>query len=140
MLADGFAAGGREGARQAFRAYWQRVSDLWSRGPFKPPLIGGKNSDFGLENSPGFRFIEPMTHFASPYQLNPFNFNPFRDMLAEAIDFERVRRQTALKLFICATDVRTHKVKIFAGKELHADHVLASTPGDHGNDSGLDDL
>ena len=127
VLADGFAAGGREGARDALRGYWQRVSDLWSRGPFKPPLIGGKNSDFGLENSPGFRFIEPMTHFASPYQLNPFNFNPFRDMLAEAIDFERVRRQTALKLFICATDVQTAKVKIFAGKELRVDHVLAST-------------
>ena len=127
VLADGFAAGGREGAREALRGYWQRVSDLWSRGPFKPPLISGKNSDFGLENSPGFRFIEPMTHFASPYQLNPFNFNSFRDMLAEAIDFERVRRQTALKLFICATDVQTAKVKIFAGKELRVDHVLAST-------------
>jgi NTE family protein len=80
VLADGFAAGGREGARQALRAYWQRVSDLWSRGPFKPAMIGGANSDFGLENSPGFRFIEPMTHFASPYQLNPLNFSPFRDM------------------------------------------------------------
>jgi NTE family protein len=127
VLADGFAAGGREGARQALRAYWQKVSDLWSRGPFKPPLIGGRNSDFGLENSPGFRFVEPMTHFASPYQLNPFNFNPFRDMLAEAIDFERVRRQKAIKLFICATDVQTAKVKIFAGDELGPDHILAST-------------
>ena len=68
-----------------------------------------------------------MTHFASPYQLNPFNINPFRDMLAEAIDFERVRRQTALKLFICATDVKTAKVKIFTGKELGVQHVLAST-------------
>src|ERR1700722_17368317 len=48
-------------------------------------------------------------------------------MLAEAIDFERVRRQTALKLFICATNVQTAKVKIFAGKELRVEHVLAST-------------
>jgi NTE family protein len=128
VLADGFAAGGREGARQALRAYWQRVSDLWSRGPFKPsPLVGGKSSDFGLETSLGFRFIEPMTHFASPYQLNPFNFNPLKDMLAEAINFERVRRQTALKLFICATDVETAKVKIFTGEELEVDHILAST-------------
>jgi NTE family protein len=127
VLADGFAAGGRDGARAALRGYWQRVSDLWSRGPFKPPLIGGGNSDFGLEDSPGFRFIEPMTHFASPYQLNPFNFNPFREMLAEAINFERVRRQKAIKLFICATDVQTAKVKIFAGEELGVDHILAST-------------
>jgi NTE family protein len=127
VLADGFAAGGREAARQALRAYWQRVADLWSRGPFKPSLKAGGNTDFGLENSPGFRFIEPMTHFASPYQLNPFNYNPFRDMLTEAIDFERVRRQTPFKLFICATDVQTAKVKVFAGKELRVDHVLAST-------------
>jgi NTE family protein len=127
VLADGLAAGGREGARQALRTYWQRVSDLWSHGPFKPSLIVGGNSDFGLENSPGFRFIEPMTHFASPYELNPFNYNPFRDMLVEAIDFERVRRQTALKLFICATDVQTAKVKVFTEKELRVDHVLAST-------------
>ena len=128
VLADGFAAGEREGAREALRAYWQRVSNLWSRGPFKPPpLIGGIGSDFGLENSLGFRFIEPMTHFASPYQLNPLNLNPLRDMLAEAIDFERVRRQTALKLFICATDVQTAKVKIFTGEELDVDHILAST-------------
>ena len=127
VLADGFAAGGHEGARKALRAYWQKVSDLWSRGPFKPSLIAGANRDFGLEYSPGFRFVEPITHFASPYQLNPFNYNPLRDMLAEAIDFERVRRQTALKLFVCATDVQTAKVKIFAGKELHVEHILAST-------------
>ena len=127
VLADGVAAGGREGARQALRKYWQRVSDLWSRGPFKPSLIGEGNSDFGLENSFGFRFIEPMTHFAPPYQLNPFNLNPFKDMLAEALDFERVRRQTAFKLFVCATDVQTATVKIFTGKELTVDHVLAST-------------
>src|SRR6266702_359109 len=46
VLADGFADGGREGAREALRSYWQRVSDLWSRGPFRPPLIGGGNPDF----------------------------------------------------------------------------------------------
>ena len=28
VLADGFAVGGREGAREALRGFWQRVSDL----------------------------------------------------------------------------------------------------------------
>ena len=68
-----------------------------------------------------------MTYFASPYQMNPFNYNPFKDLLAEAINFERVRQQTEVKLFLCATDVETAKVKIFAGKELRVEHVLAST-------------
>ena len=52
-----------------------------------------------------------MTFLASPCQTNPLNFSPFRDLLAESIDFERVRRQTIVKLFLCATNVQTAKVK-----------------------------
>src|SRR5271170_6417455 len=77
VLADGLAAGGREGARDALRVYWQKVSALTTRGIFRPSLIDKKNPDFGLEHSLGFYFFEPMTYFASPYQMNPLNYNPF---------------------------------------------------------------
>jgi NTE family protein len=127
VLADGLAAGGREGARDALRVYWQKVSALSARGIFKPSLFDKGSADFGLEHSLGFWFLEPMTYFASPYQMNPFNYNPFKDLLAEAINFERVRQQTEVKLFLCATDVQTAKAKIFSGKELRVEHVLAST-------------
>ena len=69
VLADGLAVGGREGAREALRGYWQKVSALVFRGPFRPPLIGGGNPDFGLEYSPGFRFLEPMTYSRLPISL-----------------------------------------------------------------------
>ncbi|MGO9046900.1 MAG: patatin-like phospholipase family protein [Xanthobacteraceae bacterium] len=127
VLADGLAAGGREGARQALRIYWQKVSALSSRGLFAPSAIDKANPDFGLEHSPGFILFEPMSYFASPYQMNPFNYNPFKNLLAEAIDYERVRRQTAVKLFICATNVETAKVKIFSGKDIDVERLLAST-------------
>jgi NTE family protein len=127
VLADGLAEGGREGARQALRRYWYKASALASRGPFRPSPIDKASPDFGLEHSPGFMFLEPLTLFASPYQTNPFNFNPLKDLLMETVDFERVRRQTTVKLFLCATNVETAKVKIFHGKEIGADHVLAST-------------
>jgi len=68
-----------------------------------------------------------MTFFASPCQTNPPNFSPFRDLLAESIDFERVRRQTIVKLFLCATNVQTAKVKIFEGKELDVQRLRACT-------------
>jgi NTE family protein len=126
VLADGLAAGGSEGARDALRVYWQKVSDLLSRGVFEPSLVDKGNSDFGLEHSLGFWFLK-MTYLTSPYDMNPFNYNPFKDLLAEAINFERVRGQTDLKLFLCATNVQTAKVKIFPGKELRVEHVLAST-------------
>ncbi|MGO9699158.1 MAG: patatin-like phospholipase family protein [Xanthobacteraceae bacterium] len=127
VLADGLAAGGRAGARDALRVYWQKVSALSSRGIFRPSLIDKGNPDFGLEYSPGFWFLEPMTYFASPYQMNPLNLNPFKDLLAEAINFERVRQQTEVKLFLSATNVQTAKVKIFGGTEFRVEHVLAST-------------
>jgi NTE family protein len=79
VLADGLAAGGREGAREALTVYWQKVSALTARGIFRPSLIDKKNPDFGLEHSLGFYFFEPMTYFASPYQMNPLNYNPFKD-------------------------------------------------------------
>jgi NTE family protein len=62
----------------------------------------------------------------SPYQLNPFDINPLKDLLNGVIDFERVRQQRLVKLFLCATNVRTGKVKIFTNEEITADHVLAS--------------
>ena len=126
-MVDGLAAGGREGAREALRRYWQKVSAIASSGIFKPSPVDQANSDFGLEHSPGFLFIESLTYFASPYQMNPFNYNPLRDLLKEAINFERIRTQRQIKLFICATNVQTAKVKIFGGKEIDVDHVLAST-------------
>ena len=125
VLADGLAAGGRDGARDALRVYWQKVSALSARGIFKPSLVD-KGSDFGIEHSLGFWFLK-MTYLTSPYQMNPLNRNPFKELLAEAINFERVRGQTDLKLFLCATDVQTAKVKIFPGKELRLEHLLAST-------------
>ena len=62
----------------------------------------------------------------SPYQLNPLNLNPLRDMLVQTIDFDRVRRCDKLKLFISATHVKTGRLRIFRQHELTAEVVLAS--------------
>jgi NTE family protein len=118
VLADGLASGGREGAREALGAYWRKISLLSSR--IVPPTPLNKAMNFPL----GLVFL---TYFASPYQMNPFNYNPFKEFLREAINFERVRQQTAVKLFLCATNVQTAKIKIFRGEEIGLEHLLAST-------------
>jgi NTE family protein len=126
VLVDGLTAGGREGARGAPRAYWQKLSVLSAKSPLAPSFIDKANPAFGLEHSL-FTFMEPTIYFASPYQLNPFDFNPLRDLLAQTINFDRVRKQSAVKLFLCATNVQTAKVKIFHGKDIEVSHLLAST-------------
>jgi NTE family protein len=127
VLAHGLASGGRAGAKVALRQFWQKLSEQSSRSIFRPSVVDRVNPTHGLEHSPGFLFWESLTFFASPYQLNPFNYNPLKNLIDDMIDFEQIRRQQAIKLFVCATDVRTAKVKVFNGSELRCEHVLAST-------------
>jgi hypothetical protein len=63
----------------------------------------------------------------SPYQLTCFNLNSLKHLLEEVVDFQRIRRQTIVKLFLGATNVRSCKLKVRIGRELTADHVLASS-------------
>jgi NTE family protein len=126
VLADGLAAGGRAGAKQLLEIFWRRLSEVTCSSVIAPSLVDRMNPNFGLDHSPGYVFVDVLTRFMSPYQLNPFDYNPMRDLLNEVVNFERVRQQTAVKLFLAATNVRTGKVKIFVNKEITADHVLAS--------------
>jgi len=126
LLADGLASGGRQAAKELLRVYWKRMSDLTSHSIVAPSFIDRMNPTYGLEHSPGYLFVDIISRFMSPYYLNPFDINPMRDLLNEIVDFERVRRQQAVKLFLCATAVRTGKIAIFKNEEITADHVLAS--------------
>ena len=71
------------------------------------------------------QLFEVMSRFLSPYQLNPFNYNPLRQLILQSIDFERLRQGSAIKLFLSATNVRMGKIKVFTDKEITADCVLA---------------
>src|SRR5262249_21121864 len=70
--------------------------------------------------------LNTLSEFFSPYQLNPFNYSPLKNLLEEMIDFERLRKQATVKLFLCATNVRTSKLKVFVRNEICVEHVLAS--------------
>jgi NTE family protein len=127
VLAYGLAVGGREGAKKALDRYWRRLSELASGSIFQPSFIDKFYGNFGLDHSPGYLFTDTLSQVFSPYQLNPLNYNPFKKLLEEIIDFGVLRRQQAVKLFLCATNVRSGKVKIFSSEQLQSDHVVASS-------------
>jgi NTE family protein len=67
-----------------------------------------------------------VTHLFSPYEFNPLNLNPLKDVLEASIDFEALREsEHPIKLFLSATNVRTGKVKVFERYEIGVQHVLA---------------
>ena len=67
-----------------------------------------------------------LTRLFSPYEFNPFELNPLRDVVRAQFDFERIRRDCRLKLFIAATHVTSGKVRLFRTGELSEDALLAS--------------
>jgi NTE family protein len=126
VVADGFDTGGREGARQALKKFWSGVSLAGSFSPFQRTLLDRWLGNWNLDYSPGYIFFDNLSRLWSPYQLNPFNISPLRDLIASLVDFEHVRHCEGIKLFVVATNVRTGMQKIFRRQEMTADMVMAS--------------
>jgi NTE family protein len=123
-LADGLSRGGPKAGRAALSAMWEAVGRMSGLAALCNPL--GLGDRFNLDSSPVYLFFDLMSRVWSPYQLNPLNYHPVRDLLAESIDFERIRRNEDIHVFLCATNVRTGRRKVFSHAELSVDAVLAS--------------
>jgi NTE family protein len=111
VLAQGLMAGGNEGGREALAAYWNAVM------PNMPLQVRSRMLEAGSQ---------ALLKVLSPYQFNPMDLNPLRDIVNKHIDFERLRKESPVKLFIAATRVRTGALKLFREYELDTDHLLAS--------------
>jgi predicted acylesterase/phospholipase RssA len=131
VMAEGLVEGGRSKARQQLADFWQRVA-------FRLPdaSVAGWNLDngwtrswekaWGIEQNPAVILFGWWTQLASPYQFNPLNINPLREILVSEVNFDEVKACDCIQLFITATNVRTGKAKVFTDGEVTADAVLAS--------------
>jgi NTE family protein len=129
VMAWGVSQGGREGGRAKLAEFWRKVGKAGEPFALQPdrlaPWMNGQS--WPLDLSPVYLMFQAITHTFSPYQLNPLDFNPLRDVLTEVVDFDRLRQcPFATRLFISATNVRTGKIRVFQNAELSADAVLAS--------------
>ncbi|HSV58712.1 MAG TPA: patatin-like phospholipase family protein [Variovorax sp.] len=127
VLAYGWTQGGADAAREALAGFWRAVAEAGARySPYKPLPWLGLTGDHSLDNSPGYLMMDMATRVFSPYQLNPLNFNPLREVLEQHVDFAALRRHSDIKLFLAATNVETCKVRVFQCRDISADAVLAS--------------
>src|SRR5271166_4229675 len=126
VLAHGLAVGGREGAMLALADFWKRVAGIAKSSFLQPSWYDRITDNHRLDHSPAYFFLDMLSRVFSPYQINPFNYNPLRSVLEQVVDFEGLRRRCTIKLFLCATNVRTGKVRVFTNDEICATRVLAS--------------
>jgi NTE family protein len=127
VCAEGLRLGGREGARQALAGFWEAISS--ARGPFSPVSMNQLRKAFdplGLLKEQSFKWFDMLTSVASPYEFNPWNFNPLRDVLDGAVDFAALAKAPPVKLFLAATRVSSGTVRVFREHEVSLDAVLAT--------------
>src|SRR5262245_4339244 len=127
VLAYGMTEGGRKGGQKALAGFWRRVSHAAAMSPLQPTWLDRLTGHRSLEWSPAFFALDMISRVLSPYQFNPLNHNPLREVLLQSVDFERLRSaQCPVKLFLSATNVRTGKVKVFENDVICPERVLAS--------------
>ncbi len=126
MLADGLARGGREEARKRLAEFWRAAS---LGGNLPGPHRAVFDRMLALMPMRGLHmqsFVDNVSRYLSPYDLNPLDINPLKDLIESSVDFVAVRAFDELALFITATNVHTGAARVFSREEITADVVMAS--------------
>jgi NTE family protein len=126
MLADGLGHGGREEAQKRLADFWRATSSTGNLPALQRAVMERILSFTPLEGSPVQAWFDTLSRYFSPYDVNPLNINPLKDLIERFVDFDRLRANTDLQLFVSATNVQTGRVRIFSRESITADAVMAS--------------
>jgi NTE family protein len=123
---SGMVQGGREGAKAALDRLWRTMGAVGDmRFAHWLTRFDAVAMASTWEAMVPFSPMDTMSQIVSPYHYGPFYRNPLRDVV-EAFDFANVCADEGPELFVCATCVRTGKIRVFQGEELGTDAILAS--------------
>jgi len=122
----GMVARGKEGARENLAWVWQQVGAVkddrmiaWMRG-LDPAHIAQS-----IEYSVPFAIADTWSRMVSPYSYGPFYANPLQSIV-DQFNFDQVCAESGPELFICATCVRSGKIRVFKGQDIGTKAILAS--------------
>jgi NTE family protein len=118
VLVSHWVRGGAPAAKAALERLWQRLAEKASFG--KPDWMPN------LGQSAGALALDVTSRLFSPYQLNPLDLNPLREVLAEEIDFAALADPAAPELIIAATRISDGSARLFRRGEITLDAILAS--------------
>jgi NTE family protein len=125
MLADGLRRGGAEDARKRLADFWRAASLGGDLPAVQRAVIGRLFSLLPVEGSPTHDWLTAWSRVLSPYDVNPLNINPLKDLVEHFVDFDGLRADPR-PLFIAATNVQTGRLHIFPHEKISAEAVMAS--------------
>ncbi len=124
MLADGFAHGGPREAQRRLAEFWRAASFGGNLPDLQRNVVERLFSFVPHRGSP-VPWLGTLPALLSPYDLNPLNINPLKDLIERFVDFERIRVGDR-ELFVSATNVHTGEPRVFTREEITAEAVMAS--------------
>ncbi len=124
----GLTTGGADEARANLDWLWGEIGAI--RDPDLSALVhfwspAPELVSRALEFSPAFAMLDAAGRVASPYFYGPLYQNPLR-RIAEKLRFDAVCSDRGPEFCICATNVRSGKIRVFDAAEIGPDQIMAS--------------
>ena len=126
VAAHGMHEAGPSGARKRLAEFWREISRGAAFSPMRRSPWARAAGSWSLDTSPGYHMMNTLQRMASPYDLNPLDHNPLRDIVERMVDFDKVRKCTDMGVFLSATNVETGRVKVFDRDDISLDVTMAS--------------
>ncbi|SEB03029.1 patatin-like phospholipase family protein [Rubrimonas cliftonensis] len=126
VAAQGMYEDGADGARRRLAEFWEAVSRAGRTSPIRRSPVARATGDWSLKTSLSYLFFDAFSRLASPYDVNPFDINPLRDLVGGMVDFDKVRACLDMGVFLGATNVETGRARVFRRDEITLDVVMAS--------------
>ena len=114
MLADGLARGGPEEARRRLADFWRATSLGGNLPDAQRKAVDRLFWFLPFEDSPLGIWFKAVSHYLSPYDFNPLNINPLKELIERFVDFEAVRKCQIPQVFVSATNVHPIPTTIFS--------------------------
>lgn len=125
-LKAGLAQGGQDAARENLRWFWEQVGAI--NDPALAPWLSAISPSAVsamIEMSLPFAFADGLSRIVSPYDSGPLYQNPLAPIVRD-MHFDDICSAKGPELTVCATNVRSGKIKLFQGMEITPEALMAS--------------
>jgi len=125
---SGMVQNGRQGALDKLTWLWGQV------GAITEPEMGdwltslAPSAHFwakALEHSPAYMAFDVASRMSSPYVWGALSDNPLRSIVSQ-FNYDKVCATEGPEIHICATNVRSGKIRVFTGQDISEDAIMAS--------------
>jgi NTE family protein len=122
----GLSKGSRAAACENLEWVWEQVGAItdprlepWLEA-FAPNAVSA-----AIEASLPFAMVDAVSRLVSPYAAGPFYRNPLEPIVAR-LHYDEVCAAPGPEFHICATNVRTGKIRVFTGDRIGPEAIMAS--------------